>query len=1223
MTFRYFEKNLWIKREWRLLDALSEDFRKAYRTVNQIKERANQVWESELNLGGITLTLSEAETRWVKKTGKVGICAKTWAEELEKLLKKKRDGGAAKSLVLVLRNVRLIFELAYGIFRTKGEITVKTKFSYGIFRTKGEMTVKAELQKIVKKINFTNHIIKSVEESRTKLSTLQDRPIDDTEHLGYVPAMLHVAPVVPFVLERMIVETPNHLIRGKKMVNKTRSILLQMQLLEPYMRDLRGLKMESNMEKAWLEEAMDTNIQVRNDINIFLQEASNQNQNFFSDWILRRKLKQIVKRVDRELSHLLQLKETYGFNFIRRVPSKGYARMIRPLSQQQTSIKVLMEDILGQLRMVDERSQISEGLRKGLSDEFTSVWSKLSNLEANEGATNTRMACFEILKKMLEVMQELLKDDREATGVLRRIASLKLVKKMASIIVSSRESRRTKQLMDTAKLLNKCIHSYRIKVMDESCSVFGLEEDIHKLVLKLTTNDSNDGSIISIVGMRGTGKTTLAKIIYNHRSIVNRFGERCLVSMRKEYYSDNNLLLKGVGNQIMRTKDESSESHYWAEEIRNFLREKRCLIVLDDLSSMEAWDLLRQVLILREMAHGSMIMLTTCSKEIAAHASIMSTSIHKLRLRTKEESWNFLTQMVQCPADPEVELLAKKVVARTGGLPLAILRLGYLLSGKKVTSAVLSRVLVRVSQGDQNQSPWIEIKDMNKNDYLHAQPSTDVDKCLSYFELFPRDFEIPVRRLVALWVAQGLVGQTTHEKKAYDLLLELIDRNMIQIVTKKNNGEVKTCRFPSILREVWLQGRRKNMNSLSWSLYTSLDRQVAYHFDDKEASDNNGGVHGLDSDTVSKHDGYPFSIMVFDNREGAPGEDIRLFLRMGIRSGRFHDLVVLDLEGLCGPNLSRTIGKLKKLKYLGLRRTELKTLPSTICKLVHLQTLDLKHTRLEKVPVSIWKLKKLQCLYLDRSCRFRSSHISMKNLQILSAFLDHGQGKDIALMNELHKLNNLRKLRLTLIQWTEPQQQQLATCLRQLTHLNSLSLKSVDENMLPQDLVLGNCFKDLTNLSKLYLSGKLLPLDSNTTLPESLIEVTLAKSQLSGLESSVLMGKLAALPLLNILNFRSKFCCEPEMIFPDGFPKLLVLKLWDLDQLVKLVVKKEAMQKLRELEIRCAVLKHTTGLTNLKTLQELKLTDMEEKLVQAIENEFLAANNIIYFTSIIRINSHN
>ncbi|KAF4399372.1 hypothetical protein G4B88_022455, partial [Cannabis sativa] len=823
------------------------------------------------------------------------------------------------------------------------------------------------------------------------------------------------------------------------------------------------------------------------------------------------------------------------------------------------------------------------------------------NLEANEGATNTRMACFEILKKMLVNTQQLLEDGREATNVSRGIASLKLLKLMAPY---SEESRQTKQLMDTAKLLNKCIHSYKIKVMDESCSVFGLEEDIHKLVLKLTDTNNNDNAlIISIVGMRGIGKTTLAKIIYNHRYIINRFEERVLVSMRKEYYSDHNLLLKGVANQIMGTNEESSESQYWIEKIRNFLRVKRCLIVLDDLSSVEASDyLLKEVFECREMSKkGSKIVFTTRSKDVA----VLSTSIHNLRLRTKEESWELFTQMIQCPADPEVKSLAEKVVARTGGLPLAILRLGYLLSGKKVSCDVLSRVLVRVSQGDQNKAPWIEIRDVNKSQYLRGQPSTDFDKCLSYFELFPWDFEIPVRRLVALWVAEGLVGETIHDERAYEFVYELIDRNMIQIVKKKNNGKVKTCRFPSILREVWLQNRRQDKNSLSWSLYTSFDRQVAYHFDDKEAS-HDGGTHGLDSETVSKHDGYPFSIVVFDNRQGSyPGKDIRSFLIKGIQSGRFQGLVVLDLEGVCGPNLSRALKKLKKLKYLGLRRTEIKTLPSSISQLVHLETLDLKHTHLEKVPSSIWKLKKLQRLYLDRSCRLHFKGIFMPNLQILSAFLDHGQGKNIALMNELHKLSNLRKLRLTLIQWTEPQQQQLATCLGKLTHLISLSLKSVDENMSPQELVLGNCLKELTNLSKLYLSGKLIKLNSNVTeLPKSLVEVTLAKSKLSGPESLVLMRKLAKLPLLNLLHFRSNVCCVPKMVFPKkGFPQLLVMKLWDLDQLVELKVEEDTMQKLRELEIRCGKLEKTIGLTHLKNLQELKLTDIGEELGNESEDD--------------------
>ncbi|PON88923.1 LRR domain containing protein [Trema orientale] len=437
--------------------------------------------------------------------------------------------------------------------------------------------------------------------------------------------------------------------------------------------------------------------------------------------------------------------------------------------------------------------------------------------------------------------------------------------------------------------------------------------------------------------------------------------------------------------------------------------------------------------------------------------------------------------------------------------------------------------------------------------------------------------------------------------------MPLIDLNIVQIVNRKLNGEVKICCFPRTLREVLSEGRRNSEIVRSWSLYTSSNRQLAYIFDDKDTS-YNGGIHGLDSDIVSQHDGYPISIMVFDSREGPdPGEDIGKFLLNGIRSGRFLDLVVLDLKGIFRPHLPSTIGRLKRLKFLGLRWTYLEILPSSICKLLHLQTLDLKYTNLFTLPFSIWKLMKLQHLHLNRNCRIKfmpqPNAISMENLQVLSGvFVDH---EGIALTNRLHKLSNLRRLELT-FQLTKPQQEVLATCIRQLTHLNSLRLRSLSETAVPQDLILDNCLKELTKLSRLHLMGK-LELESLIELPESLSELRLSASRLSGSVNS-LLGKLSTLPKLESLSFFGDSYCEPEMVFPKGFSKLLVLKIWKLDNLRKLVVEEEAMQKLREFEIRsCGVLEHTIGLTHLKTLQELKLTNMPAAHAAAIEKEFTAA----------------
>ena len=79
--------------------------------------------------------------------------------------------------------------------------------------------------------------------------------------------------------------------------------------------------------------------------------------------------------------------------------------------------------------------------------------------------------------------------------------------------------------------------------------VVGLDEDTLSVVSRLT--NSEHFSIISIVGMQGIGKTTLAKNVYNHRAIMKHFYLRAWVSIGQKF--DENALLEDVGNEVLRT----------------------------------------------------------------------------------------------------------------------------------------------------------------------------------------------------------------------------------------------------------------------------------------------------------------------------------------------------------------------------------------------------------------------------------------------------------------------------------------------------------------------------------------------------------------------------------------------------------------------------------------------------------------------------------------------
>ena len=161
---------------------------------------------------------------------------------------------------------------------------------------------------------------------------------------------------------------------------------------------------------------------------------------------------------------------------------------------------------------------------------------------------------------------------------------------------------------------------------------------------------------------------------------------------------------------------------------------------------------------------------------------------HLLRLRGDEESWALFTHALKKSIPPELLKLKDKIVRRCGGLPVLIVKLAEALSHKDATIEEWSTVLQQFHH-DQQQL-W-----SNTLYKIHKDLSLYMRRCLFYFTLFPKDFDIPARRLMALWVAEDLIqpeGENeTPENVAERCLHMLIAQGMVQVTKKKINGNVK------------------------------------------------------------------------------------------------------------------------------------------------------------------------------------------------------------------------------------------------------------------------------------------------------------------------------------------------------------------------------------------------------------------------------------------------
>ena len=201
-------------------------------------------------------------------------------------------------------------------------------------------------------------------------------------------------------------------------------------------------------------------------------------------------------------------------------------------------------------------------------------------------------------------------------------------------------------------------HSY-VKASD----VIGRDADKEKIIEMLLNQDHNHSddniSVISIVGIGGLGKTTLAKSVYNDERVIDQFSLRLWVCVPFDFNITETIreILKSaiiVSNSISNgnfsldksLKNTKAINNLSLDQLQMFLRsilkDKHFLLILDDIwnEDRSKWNELREVLTVG--AQDSKIVVTTRNVSVA---SIMGTTPpHELQGLSEEDSV-FVSQM--------------------------------------------------------------------------------------------------------------------------------------------------------------------------------------------------------------------------------------------------------------------------------------------------------------------------------------------------------------------------------------------------------------------------------------------------------------------------------------------------------------------------------------------------------------------------------------------------
>ncbi|XP_056176554.1 probable disease resistance protein RF45 [Syzygium oleosum] len=775
------------------------------------------------------------------------------------------------------------------------------------------------------------------------------------------------------------------------------------------------------------------------------------------------------------------------------------------------------------------------------------------------------------------------------------------------------------------------------RMMKDESHIVGREDFVIELVSQLIDKrgDCANLRVISVVGEEAIGKTALVRSVYNRADIKNHF-DRCawvrvgpepnlvqlMVALLKQL---SVVLLKQLGVRELRDVDRLKE-----EELSNLLQrvllECCYLVVLDDLCKLHLMDKL--IMVLADSRNGSRVIVTTLNRDIPSSIDPWYSTHLELSPLNREQSEKLLKKCCHPfdVVDPPVKLLhlKERIVSKSGGSPAKILLLGGLLSTTssdrctELTSLNRCTELVNLLANGLTDCPTLQ-------DVAHlsfAKLPEPFKQCALYLALFPKESEIPTRRLFRLWSAEKNLVSSPSENgvtgfDAEKCFRDLVRRNMVHVVRWKWDGSARTCRLPRTLYDVFYQ-MAKNEGFLkiydcSIHYEGKFDApRIAIHRDISRGAEAEvqvnvpeaGPDNSMPCGTGQLRCYVSFNTVKLGTRAG----EIALLLRPLVPKRDSSLLSVLDLEGVYKPLLPEELGEiLPNLQYLGLRWTLLEWLPASVAQLLHLETLDLKYTNIKYVPDSILEAEHLRHLYmtevsLDDAARrhqLQSNKSLNCNIQTIWGLVIKD---DSPMLKVLGKLTGLMKLALTCDGKTVSG---ATKHIKNLEMLKSLRLRLKDRSGVPliddveDQMSEMNGMSGLESLSNLHLLGYLgMQSLLESHIPPNLKVLTLSMSRLEGDPMGVL-GKLKCLTALRL--FASSYEGKTLSVSAGTFPSLRVLKLWKLENLTEWTIQENAMQCLEDLEIKdCKKLKTIDGLWQIETLEVITLVRVPDELERSV-----------------------
>lgn len=314
---------------------------------------------------------------------------------------------------------------------------------------------------------------------------------------------------------------------------------------------------------------------------------------------------------------------------------------------------------------------------------------------------------------------------------------------------------------------------------EKKTRLYALQDPTDELVKHLTSDHEKMLKVVSIVGVEGLGKTTLAKEIYAKIQPQGQFDCHAFVTLGRRPLSMRATLMEILRqvklSQKKKVKPKSStmrggrrkpqqDLQKVISELWEYLASERYFILLDGIWSTRAWKIINCAL--PNEKRGSRVLTTTCISDVAECCSVHPSDVYWMKALSKMNCRSLYQELIRQEERPaEYDEVTMNMVDVCGGIPLAVTVTAGLFGMKCEELAELEKMFGKsdnLSSLEQYSASERMIKILNMSYAALSQP---LKSCLLYLSVFREDYTIKKDRLIRLWVAEGFIPRKQQETR--------------------------------------------------------------------------------------------------------------------------------------------------------------------------------------------------------------------------------------------------------------------------------------------------------------------------------------------------------------------------------------------------------------------------------------------------------------------------